>query len=97
VPHGDIPLLTILYIVALVAFGGVSALLWTMMKNASRAYNERLTVKLAAATAVTGLLAVGSLILLLVAIGFIGRVIVGLAIAFALVQLGNSRVANRRP
>jgi fatty acid desaturase len=96
VPHGDVPLLTIVYIVAFLGFGGVSALLFAMTKNAGRAYDERWTVKLAAATLATALLAAAALILLWFAIGFIGQVVVGLGVAFALVLFGNSRVRYRR-
>ena len=96
VPHGDVPLLTIVYIVGFFAFGGVSALLFAMMKNAGRAHDERLTVKLAAATLVTALLAVAALILLWFDIGYIGHVVVGLCVASALVLFGNSRVRYRR-
>lgn len=96
VPHGDIPLLTIVYIVSFFGFGGASALLFAMTKNAGRAYDERLTVKLAAATLVTALLAAAALILLWFAIGVMAHVVVGLGVACALVLFGNSRVRYRR-
>jgi hypothetical protein len=93
---GEVPFLTIVYIVAFFVFGGASALLFAMMRNAARAYDERLTVKLAAASLVSGLLAAAALILLWFAIGFMGQVVVGLGVASALVLYGNSRVRYRR-
>jgi hypothetical protein len=97
VSHGEVPVLTIVYLIAFLGFAGAAAVLFVTMRNASRAYDERWTVRLAAATFVTGLLAAVALMLFVVAIGFIGRIIAGVAVALVLVLVGDSRVrAGRR-
>lgn len=89
--------MTIVYLIAFLGLAGAAAVLFVTMRNASRAYNERWTVRLAAATLVTGLLAAVALILFVVAIGFIGRIIAGVAVALVLVVVENSSVrAGRR-
>jgi hypothetical protein len=45
VSHGEVPVLTIVYLIAFLGFAGAAAVLFVTMRNASRAYNERWTVR----------------------------------------------------
>lgn len=54
--QGDVCVLTIIYLVTCLAFGGASWVLFLTMKNAARDYQERLTFRLGAATLATALL-----------------------------------------
>lgn len=94
--HTDAPILPIVYAIAILVFGGASACLFWMMRRAVQAYEERLVLKLAAGAGVSGLLAAAALILFADAIGFIGRVVAGLAIAATLVLVGNDRARRSR-
>ena len=96
VPDANVPTLTIVYFVAFVIFGAATTLLFVMMRNARKAYEERVVLRLAVGAGVSGVLAAGALFLFADAIGFIGRVIVGLAIAATLVLVGKDRARRSR-
>jgi hypothetical protein len=94
VPTGHVALLTVVYLVAFLVCGGASGCFFWLMRRAAQAYDERSTVKLAVAAGATGLLAAIALILFVNAIGFIGRAIIGLAIASALILIGGNRARS---
>jgi len=94
--HTDTPTLPIVYAIATLVFCGASACLFWMMRQAAQAYEERFVLRLAVGAGVSGLLAAAALILFADAIGFIGRVVAGFAIAAALVLVGNDRARRSR-
>lgn len=83
--------LPIVYAIAILVFGVASAWLFWMMRRAVEGDEEHLVLRLAVGAGVSGLLAAAALILFVDAIGFIGRVVAGLAIAATLVLVGNDR------